>query len=205
MYDLGPALDGETVPPGSNILLSGPPLTGKRRLGLEILAHGAASGAGSVVVTTRDAADRILADFGTLVEDIDRIPLGIVDCVSNHQGQSTSDSDRVTYTSSPVDMTGIGINFSGFIDKFRTDQGLAETRVLLDSLTTLLYYSKLQTVFRFLHVFTSRVENAEALGVHVIDATAHDDQTLNTLKQLFDGVVSTDDEGVISTQLPGSA
>jgi len=50
-------------------------------------------------------------------------------------------------------------------------------------------YSNLQTVFRFLHVFTGRVQSADALGIFVIDSTAHDQQTMSTLKQLFDGQV----------------
>jgi hypothetical protein len=65
--------------------------------------------------------------------------------------------------------------------------------VLLYSLSTLLMYSNLQTVFRFLHVFTGRIQSADALGVYVIDSTAHDDQTMNTLKQLFDGVIDVEE------------
>ena len=64
-------------------------------------------------------------------------------------------------------------------------------------------YSDLQTVFRFMHVFTSRIENADALGVHVIESTAHDAEALNTLKQLFDGVVETDEDRELSVRLPG--
>jgi len=54
-------------------------------------------------------------------------------------------------------------------------------------------YSDLQTVFRFLHVFTGRIQSADALGVYVIDSTAHDDQTMNTLKQLFDAVIELEE------------
>jgi hypothetical protein len=52
-----------------------------------------------------------------------------------------------------------------------------------------------------MHVFTSRIENADALGLHVIESTAHDDETMNTLKQLFDGVVDVSDDA-LSTTLP---
>jgi len=56
-------------------------------------------------------------------------------------------------------------------------------------------YSDLQTVFRFLHVFTGRIQSVDGLGLYVIDSSAHDDQTMNTLKQLFDGVVRLDEDG----------
>jgi len=203
MYDLGPEFENATVDPGTNLLIAGPPLTGKRRLALEILAQGANQGEGSVIVTTRDSSDRVLADLETLLDDPEGTNLGIVDCVTNHQGRSAQDSTRVKYTSSPVDMTGIGIKFSEFVEEFVTDRGLAQNRILLDSLSTLLMYSDLQTVFRFMHVFTSRIENADAIGVHVIESTAHETESLNTLKQLFDGVIEVDEDRDVSVQLQG--
>jgi hypothetical protein len=63
------------------------------------------------------------------------------------------------------------------------------------SLSTLLMYSDLQTVFRFLHVFTGRVQSVDGLGLFAIDDSAHDEQTMNTLKQLFDGIVRTREDG----------
>jgi hypothetical protein len=63
-------------------------------------------------------------------------------------------------------------------------------------------YSDVQTVFRFMHVFTSRIENADAMGVHVIESTAHDEETLNTLRQLFDHAVSVEVDGSVSTTIP---
>jgi predicted regulator of amino acid metabolism with ACT domain len=80
-----------------------------------------------------------------------------------------------------------------------------QNRVLMDSLSTLLMYSDLQTVFRFMHVFTSRIEDADALGVHVIESTAHDAEAMNTMKQLFDGIVEVDDDREVSVQLPGNS
>jgi len=50
-------------------------------------------------------------------------------------------------------------------------------------------YADLQTVFRFLHVFTGRIQSVDGLGVFCIDSTSHDDQAMNTLTQLFDGVI----------------
>mgnify|MGYP006279883477 CR=1 FL=1 len=205
MYDLGQDFDGTSVDPGTNILISGPPLTGKRKLAMDILAHGAAGGEGSVIVTTRDSSDRVVADFQSRLTDPDDADLGVVDCVTQHQGRSASDTELVKYASSPVDMTGIGIKFSEFVEEFYTQRGVRKNRVLMDSLSTLLLYSDLQTVFRFMHVFTSRIEDADALGVHVIESTAHDAEEMNTMKQLFDGVVEVADHRELSVQLPGSA
>ncbi|ELZ26477.1 hypothetical protein C474_20054 [Halogeometricum pallidum JCM 14848] len=190
MYDLSPALDAD-VSPGTNLLISGPPLTGKRSLALDILAQGADGGDGAIIVTTKDGAKRILSDFEKRTP-YDGKPVAVVDCVTRQQGvNDIRDDDRIKYTSSPVDMTGIGIKLSEFLQAFYQDRNIEQNRIMLHSLSTLLMYADLQTVFRFLHVFTGRIQSVDGLGLFAIDASAHDDQTMNTLKQLFDGIVTT--------------
>lgn len=193
MYDLADVLPDVELDPGTNVLVAGPPLTGKRRIAFDILASGANRGDGSIIVTTKDSADKVLDSFDERIDDVEP-DIGIVDCVTKQRGIGTIDDDpRIKYASSPVDMTGIGIKLSEFLQEFYETRGLTENRVLLYSVSTLLMYSDLQTVFRFLHVFTGRIQSADALGVYVIDSTAHDDQTMNTLKQLFDGVIELEE------------
>lgn len=200
MYDLGGALGDRTVPAGSSLLVAGPPLSGKAAIGFEVLETGATAGEGSIVVTNRDSADRVRVDFpGLFAHDA---PVGIVDCVTRQQGGGTlSDEDLVQYASSPEDMTGIGIKISTLLEEFYRVRGLARNRTLFVSVSTLLMYSDPKTVFRFLHVFTSRVENADALGLFVVESDAHDEQTMNTLSQLFEGVVRTDRDGGVTLTL----
>lgn len=194
MYDLADVLPDAEIDPGTNVLVAGPPLTGKRRIALDVLASGAAGGDGSIIVTTKDSADKVLSEFSGLVEDVEDADVGIVDCVTKQRGIGTVEDDpRVKYASSPVDMTGIGIKLSEFLQEFYEIRGRKQNRILLHSVSTLLMYSNLQTVFRFLHVFTGRVQSADAMGVYVIDSTAHDDQTMNTLKQLFDAVIEVEE------------
>lgn len=193
MYNVEPL--GSEIEPGSNVLISGPPLSGKRDLALDVLAEGTRNGEGAIMVTTKDSADRLLSQFEKR-EAYDGRPVAIVDTVSRQQGvNDVTDSERIKYTSSPVDMTGIGIKLSEFLEAFYKDRGIRQNRVMVHSLSTLLMYSDLQTVFRFLHVFTGRIQSVDGLGLYCIDSTAHDDQTMNTLKQLFDAVVEVSDDG----------
>jgi KaiC/GvpD/RAD55 family RecA-like ATPase len=203
MYELGAAFGDASVASGANVLIAGPPLSGKRQLAMQAIDHGAKAGEGAIVVTTRDNAEHIQSDLSRFVDDHESADIGIVDCVTKHQGRTVSDTDAVKYPSSPVDMTGIGIKFSEFVEEFYRDRGIERNRVVVDSLSTLLMYSNLQTVFRFMHVFTSRIENADAVGIHIIESTAHDEETMNTLQQLFDGVVRTDEDRNVDLQLPG--
>lgn len=203
MYDLTAVPSDVDVSPGSNLLIAGPPMTGKRQLAFDLLAAGTNSGEGVIVVSTKDGAQKVIDEYRTRVPDVDEYPVGVVDCVTQQRGGTDVESnDRIKYASSPVDMTGIGIKLSEFLEAFYEQRGIRQNRILLHSISTLLMYSDLQTVFRFLHVFTGRVQSADALGLYVIDSTAHDDQTMNTLRQLFDGVISVDrdddDQPVVS-------
>ena len=199
MYELTPHFDAE-VEPGTNILLTGPPLSGKRSIMMDVLAAGTDRDEGAIVVTTKDGADRVLRDYEKRTP-YEGKPVAVVDCVTRQQGGETRESDRIKYASSPVDMTGIGIKLSEFLQAFG-DRGIERNRVMVHSLSTLLMYSDLQTVFRFLHVFTGSVQSVDGLGLFSIDSTAHDDQAMNTLKQLFDGIVTVSEDGEPDIRLP---
>jgi len=201
MYELGEQFEGAAVTPGTNVLVTGPPLTGKRQIARQILRHGLDGEEGAIVITTRDSADRVLSQFG-VDRDHEERPIGVVDCVTEHMGRSRTDTLTVKYASSPVDMTGIGIGFSSFIEYFYRELERERNRVMVDSLSTLLMYATLQTVFEFMHAITSRVDDVDALGVHVIESTAHDEQTLHTIEQLFDGTIEVDETGVVAVDLP---
>lgn len=188
MYQLGGVFSDVEVEPGTNILVEGPAMSGKYGLTLDILAAGMAAGEGSIVVSTKDGARRVRSDFEDHTDTVEG-PIGIVDCVTKQQGTTPVEEELVRYVSSPVDLTGIGIELSELLRGFYQNQGVERNRILLHSVSTLLMYSNLQTIFRFLHVFTGRVQSVEGLGLFVVDDTAHDEQTLSTLKQLFDGII----------------
>lgn len=197
MYELGGRLGERTVEPGTNLLLSGPPLSGTAALGYELLEHGAGRGEASIVIANRESTERIRGSHPSLFGR--DASVGIVDCVTKQHGSGTiADTDLVQYASSPEDMTGVGIKSSQLLERFRGERGLERTRLLFVSVSTLLVYSDVRTVFRFLHVLTSRIENADALGLFVVDADSHPDRAMNTISQLFDGLVQIDDEGAVT-------
>ena len=68
----------------------------------------------------------------------------------------------------------------------------------VDSLSALMMYSNLQTVFRFLHVFTGRIKAAGALGLFLVEDGMHAAQDIVTIKQLFDGMVEIKSENDVT-------
>ena len=190
MYSVGDTLPVEDLEPGT-YLLAGPAMSGKYDLLLSLITEGIEGGDGALFVTTNDDASGVIGD---IEERVGELPgnVRLVDCVTERQGAGSLPADRVEYVSSPADLTGIGIGVSEQLRRF-AHSDVERTRVAFYSLSTLLMYADLETVFRFLHVLTGRVDSIDGIGVFAIDPTTHDESTINTLKQLFDGMIELRD------------
>ena len=196
MYDLSSVLDFDTlaeVRPGSSILLSGPAMTGKEQLAYDILADGAREGDGAVVVTTSDKATNVAEAFQERVPDLEGSQLGVVDCRGEGgSDQTIVDGVSVHQVSSPGDLTGIGIGITKALEGLH-NAGRTRGRLALISLSTMLTYTDKKTVFKFCHVLSSRLDAADYIGVFTIDSGAHDQQTIQVIKQAFDGLIEVRD------------
>lgn len=95
--------------------------------------------------------------------------------------------------SSPGDLTGLGIKLSQCLSAWEGHDN--DTVVRFNSLTTLLQFADLKRSFRFIHVLTGRISSAGAVGYFHLDPEAHDEQTLATLRGLFDIVLERQDDG----------
>jgi len=173
---------------GTNIMMIGPPISGKDDIANIIAYQGLRDSNAAVIVSTREPGNNVLEWFERYNLDVPMDRIGIVDCVTRTLGFGAPDTDNIKMASSPVDLTGIGVKISQFFEHFWMEMQLHETRLCINSLSTILMYSNLQTVFRFLHVFTGRIKAANALGIYVIEEGMHDEKTIVTLKQLFRGL-----------------
>jgi len=208
MYDLSDVLDLEetqSVREGASILVSGPAMTGKEDFAMEVLASGSRRGEGAVAVTTDRAATDTIADIEPRVSDFDGHRVAALDCrADGSREESEHESGAFIHrVASPSDLTGIGIGVTKSFDRLH-DAGTNQGRLALTSLSTMVTYSDRQTVFKFCHVLSSRLDSAGFLGVFTIDLTAHDDQTLQVIKQAFDGIVELrENDGVREARLGG--
>ncbi len=197
-YTLGiKELDDVTggIKKGSNIMLIGPPMSGKEAILNYIAYHGASKNDNAIVtVTTRDSAAHILDWFKENKLTLPMSKIGIVDCVTKTLGGAAVENENIKIASSPVDLTGIGVKISQFFEEFFMKKNVRKIQLHINSLSTILMYSNIQTVFRFLHVFTGRIKAAGAIGIYVIESGMHDEQSIATLKQLFDGMIEIKSE-----------
>jgi KaiC/GvpD/RAD55 family RecA-like ATPase len=180
---------------GSNIMLIGPPMSGKEVILYYIMYYGAAKNENAVItVTTRESATSILEWFKDHKLILPLARIGIVDCVTKTLGGAAVENENIKIASSPVDLTGIGVKISQFFEEYYMKKNIRKTQLHINSLSTILMYSNIQTVFRFLHVFTGRIKATGALGIYTIESGMHDEQSIATLKQLFDGMIEIKSE-----------
>lgn len=169
------------VRPGTTVLVSGPSHVGTRELGLRLLAGHA--GEGAIVVTTNRRASRVAADCERVGIEVARDRTAILDCVGDEDAAVPA---RVLTVSGPDDLTGIGMRYSNVYREF-LDEDLGRVRTGLSSISTLLTFSDLRTVSRFVHTLVGRVAAVDGFGALRIDPTTQDDLTVNTIAQFCDG------------------
>ncbi len=203
MIEIGiPRLDellGADTKKGSNILLVGPPMSGKEVILNHIMYHGVAKNEDAIItVNTREPGAHILEWFKENKLLSSRI--GIVDCVTKMIGNTADEDENIKVANSPIDLTGIGIRISQFFEKFLGTENIRKIQLSINSLSTLLMYSNIKTIYRFLHVFTGRIRAIGGIGIYVLESGIHDMQAISALNQLFDCMIevkSEDDKNFI--------
>jgi KaiC/GvpD/RAD55 family RecA-like ATPase len=190
---------GKKLQPRQNILLLGPPLSGKSTLAIQFLTSGLRAGEAAVFVTTTDTPRGIkerAKTFGwNLEEHENRGELKYIDCYSKLIGVSFDDSAAVV-------KAGIGeenlestlLMISSIISDLWAEG--RKLRFVFDNLTTLFYYCDLYEVARFLHQLLGRLKAANATSIFILEAGVHDEQVTTVLRSLCDGVLQLtgDDE-----------
>lgn len=184
----------EAIKNSSNIMLIGPHMSEKGTIINNIVYQGLKAGGSAVIVNTREAGENVIDWFNYNHPDITLENLGIVDCVTKTMGLPTIDTDNIKRASSPADLTDIGVKISQFFEYFRIKKNMQKTTLCINSLSTILMYSNIRNVFRFLYVLTGRIKAAGDIGIYVVEERMHDEQSLTTLKQLCVGMIEVKSE-----------
>ena len=186
---------GGGIRKGANIMLIGPPMSGKKIISNYIMYYGAARNENAVIeVNTYEPGYLILERLKENKLNLTLSKVGIVDCLTRMIGIETYEDENIKIASSSVDLTDIGVKISQHFENFFTKKNIRKIQLNINSLSTLLMYSNIKTVFRFLQVFTGRIKAAGGLGIYVIESGVHDMQVIAALSQLFDGKIEIKSE-----------
>ncbi len=160
---------------GSGILIVGPPMSGKQAIVYSMVRQGLEDGEGVILLPTMETGDNVLASF------TGRDNLRVIDCMSRPLGLDAPDSTHIKHVNGPADLTGMGVWAGRLMDEFKD----RPVRLCIDSLSTLLMYSSLPVLFRFVHLLNGKILTAGGLSVGVADEGMHDEKTMASLRQLY--------------------
>lgn len=173
LEELDSAIGG--VSGGSGILIEGPPASGKQAIVYAMVRQGLDDGEGVVLIPTMETGENSLASYGDVKN------LRIIDCMSRPMGIDGTDTINIKHVNGPQDLTGMGVWAVRLLDEF----GATPVRLCIDSLSTLLMYSSLQVIFRFIHMMNGRLHASGGLSIGVVDEGMHDEKTMASLRQLY--------------------
>lgn len=191
------------IPDDAIVLVSGPPMTGKYQLLLELLARRVQR---TILISTKNRGDRIRDDFRSIATDVPEDQVGVVDCVSHQQSMADAvDTATTKFAPSPENATQIGVKFVELFESFHDEAGGDPVGVGLHSLSQLVMHADLQTVYQFLQVLTGQIRSVEWFGAAVIDDSVIDIEEHQTLSHHFDGIIETreNEEGRRQLRLRG--
>jgi len=134
-------------------------------------------------------ADRLAA----IAESAQRVKVITVGC-SQSVPNAVSDTVEVVNINNPNDVTRLGILSTKTLDDWQAlDGGIS---VALDPLDVLFRYKSVEGTFRFLHIFLGKLSAGGAVSSFFVNPSASNPQDVNTLKPLFDHILTVDAAGV---------
>ena len=184
---------------GTNYLILAPPMSPADDLAFALTKP--IPGEYAIVLSTNERAAEVVNAFKAM--SVDKRYVGAIDAITKSSMPGIVDTNRLMFIASPTDLTGIGIKFSKMVELiFDGEFSDGETglfpppiRFCVNSVSTLLMYRKMEVLYQFLHVLTSKVKKIDGVGFYIMSTESFDERTISILKQLMDGVfeVKTDD------------
>jgi len=195
------AFDGlplNEVAPGTTLFVGGSDRHVAEEFALSLSLGAREHDEGVILLSTNTEGDKLLDRCRRGAIGDDPATLGVIEC----DGQPSED-ERIGHAeavSSPQDLTGLGIEFSGLYERISRGD-VRKVRTGFVSVSPLLMYNDLRTVFRFLNSLTSRIAGVDGFSIFVINPKAHDDQTNSMLVQVSDGRIQVRDSETADGEL----
>lgn len=181
---------GDEPKPGSNVLILAERDNSKTESWIDLVTTSSPDESTALVVSDARSSTTLIDEWqdckATHSTTLGIVAVGELTRSASAQPDSTVAVGDVTITPvSSTELTELGIAASDYLTRWEETM----TRVWVDSLASFVEAAGMETVFRFLHLFTGRIRSAEAVAYYRLDPTAYDTQTVNSLIHLFDTVI----------------
>src|SRR4030067_1858307 len=129
---------------GSNIMLIGPPMSGKEIILNHLMNNSYTTNneTAVIIITTHEPATQIIERLKEIIPAPSFSNIGIVDSVSKTVGDADVDLGNIEIVSSPADLTAIGVKISQFFEDLFFKKNIRKLQLHFNSLSTILLYSK---------------------------------------------------------------
>ncbi|PSP93317.1 hypothetical protein BRC91_10235 [Halobacteriales archaeon QS_4_62_28] len=193
MIEVGDRLPIDSIPGGTTLLCVGPPMAGKRRLALRLLATRVTNDDTTVLVSTDSSSAAVRAEYESEIEHATP-SVGVADCAGDAYG-GPADEDRTRHVSIPADLGSVGVAAMDLFETLGSGREDAVDRVGVLSLTTLALNATVDKTIRFVHSLTQIVEQRDGLGVMTAHADSLDRSELAQIQSLVDGTIGVRERG----------
>ncbi len=178
------------IPFGANILVYGPPFTGKEVLMSVFVAEGLKKGVPAIWILTEKTPKEIREEMQFVVsgyEEYEKLGLvRYVDAYSRSMGDETQDP-YTEYVEAPTDYESIQKAVEVAAKKFKEKHQYY--RVGFRSISTLIAYLDPGTAFRFLSPVVGRRKRDGAVAMYTIEKGVHGEQEIQMIGSLMDGMI----------------
>ena len=181
------------VNPGTNILVLAPAFSDGEQVA-SILAKPLPNEY-MIVLSTETQSEDLLDFFAGCGFDTNYI--GVIDAITRTSLTTIEDTHKIKYVGSPSDLTGMDIKFSQLTEEIMKGEFTDDpnqlfptpVRYCILSLTSMLMFRKIDVIYQFLHVVTSKLRKMGSIGVFLLNSESFDQKTLAIIKQLMNIVV----------------
>ncbi len=196
---------GGGLPPQSNILLYGDPLSGKKPLGMQYVYEGLRMQIPGIFVLTDfsylDWKSK-MAHSGWDLEPFERTGMvQFIDCYSRQFDPSLADSGVVSYADSPAALSSISLQLARVQDQLV--QSFDNHRLLFHSISSLLKETDSSTFFRFLQFMVGKFRREGATAMYTVEKGMHDEKDIKMIEHFMDGVIEFEDGKITARGLLG--
>jgi KaiC/GvpD/RAD55 family RecA-like ATPase len=178
------------IPFGSNVLVYGPPFTGKEVLISVFMAEGLKKGIPALWILTEKSPKEIREEMTFVVsgyEEYEKLGLvRYVDAYSRSMGDDSQDP-YTDYIESPTDYESIQKAVETVTKAFKEKHKYY--RVGFRSISTMIAYLDPATAFRFLSPVVGRRKRDGAVGMYTIEKGVHGEQEIQMIGSLMDGMI----------------
>ncbi|HUV24593.1 MAG TPA: ATPase domain-containing protein [Methanomassiliicoccales archaeon] len=179
------------IPFGSNILVHGPPFTGKEVMMGQFVTEGLIKGVPCIWVLTDKTPSDIREEMKFIIsgyEEYEKLGLvSYIDTYSMSMGQTTEDPYTV-FIDDPTDHKKI----MDIVEKKTQEYlegGHQYYRLAFRSLSTLIAYSDPISTFRFMSPFCGKRKRDKAVSMFAMEKGMHGDQEIQMIGSVMDGMI----------------